>query len=180
MGIWGVPGRTKCGTRSPGQGVTPTPLGLWQAEASGSQVWKPQEGPPWAGVDTQGWRSRPVWRGHGQSQSRVAGALVGLRGWGTLRPVPATCLSLLSHVSFPAIHLPITHPGTAVAPRASRSSCFMLGRRAPTSGAQLLPRPAGHSHPSCLIGWSTPRGWAPGERADGWASCVGRQCIMKY
>ncbi|XP_052512140.1 malonate--CoA ligase ACSF3, mitochondrial isoform X2 [Budorcas taxicolor] len=29
-------------------------------------------------------------------------------------------------------------------------------------------------------GWSAPRGWAPGERADGWASCVGRQCIMKY
>ena len=38
-------------------------------------------------------------------------ALVGLGGWGTLRPVPATCLLLLSHASFPAIHLPITHPG---------------------------------------------------------------------
>lgn len=60
-----------CGAQ--GRAVTPTPLGLWQAEASGSQVWKPQEGPPWAGVDTQGWRSRPVWRGHGQSQSRVPG-----------------------------------------------------------------------------------------------------------
>lgn len=47
-----------------------------------------------------------MWRGHGQSQSRIARALVGLGGWGTLCPVPATCLSLLSHVSFPAIHHP--------------------------------------------------------------------------
>lgn len=70
-----------------------------------------------------------MWRGHGQSQSRIARALVGLRGRGTLRPVPATCLSLLSHVSFPAIHHPSGDRGGS---QGLPSSCFMLGRRAPT------------------------------------------------
>lgn len=119
-----------------------------------------------------------MWRGHGQSQSRIARALVGLGGWGTLCPVPATCLSLLSHVSFPAIH----HPsGDCGGSQGLPSSCFMLGREGPQlRSLQLPPRPAGHSHSSCLIGLERPRGWAPGERVDGWASCVGRQCIMKY
>lgn len=38
------------GRGAQGRAVTPTPLGLWQAEAGGSRVWKPQEEPPWARV----------------------------------------------------------------------------------------------------------------------------------